>query len=340
MSKAILDIGKEQVPYFRNASFSQLLKESKKLLLKLVNAPKGSNVIFLTSSGTGAMEAAVINLLDNKDKAIIINGGGFGQRFVEICSNHNIPLQNIIVNRNEKIDFDSINTNKANAFIVNAHETSTGRLYDLNKIGQFCQKNKLLNIVDAISAFVCDEVNMKKQHIDALILSSNKGLALPPGLAMVVLTPKAINRIKDIPSMYFNFKSYLSNIKRGQTPFTPAVSIIKQLHYRLKELDNLTIKESVKSTEVLARYFRKNIKHLPLKPYLQQMSNAMTSLTPTDNKKADEIIEDFEKRYNIILTPIGGDLKHKLIRVAHMGDMDIKYMNFLIKKLNHYYKCR
>jgi aspartate aminotransferase-like enzyme len=217
------------------------------------------------------------------------------------------------MNKNDRIDFHVLNSIKANTFMVNAHETSTGRLYDLNEIGQFCHKNKLLNIVDAISAFVCDEVDMKKQHIDALILSSNKGLALPPGLAMVVLSPRAIKRIKDIPSMYFNFKSYLSNIKRGQTPFTPAVSIIKQLHYRLKELNNLTIKKSVKNTESLAGYFRKNIQHLPLKPYLQQMSNAMTSLTPTDNKKADEIIEDFEKRYNII---------------------------FLIKKLNHYYKCR
>lgn len=340
MSKAILDIGKEQLPYFRNTSFSQLLKESKNRLLKLVNAPKGSDVIFLTSSGTGAMEASVINMLDKNDKAVVINGGGFGQRFIDICNNYEIPHQQVIIGKNEKIDFDSLNSVKANTFLVNAHETSTGRLYDLNKIGQFCRKNKLLNIVDAISAFVCDEINMKKQYIDVLILSSNKGLALPPGLAMVVLTPKAIKRIKNIPSMYFDFKSYLSNIKRGQTPFTPAVSIIKQLHFRLKDLCELSIKKSVQDTEELARYFRKKITHLPLKLYLQEMSNSMTSLTPTDGKKADEIIEDFEKRYNIILTPIGGELKHKLIRVSHMGNMDKKYMNFLIDKLNHYYKCK
>ncbi|MFK5985245.1 MAG: aminotransferase class V-fold PLP-dependent enzyme [Pseudomonadota bacterium] len=337
MSKEILKLGSEQVPYFRNTSFSKILIESKTLLLKLVNAKKGSDVIFLASSGTGAMEAATINLLNNRDKAIVINGGGFGQRFIDICSKHDVPNYEIKIKKNKKIDFSLLKELKANAFVVNAHETSIGKIYNLNKIGEFCKKNKLLNIVDAISAFVCEDINMKKQNIDALILSSNKGLALPPGLAMVVLSPNAIKKLKSINVMYFDFKMYLANMVRGQTPFTPTVSIIKQLHFRLNELNQKSIKKSVQDTKQLAQYFRKKIKAFPLKPYLKNMPNGMTTLTPTDGRLANKIISDFEQQFNIILTPSGGGDKNKLIRISHMGYMTKEYIDVLIDSLKIYY---
>lgn len=338
MSKKILKIGSKQLPYFRNEYFSKIVLECKKDLLTLTNAPKDSEVIFMTSSGTGAMEAVIMNLLSKDDNAIIINGGGFGQRFVDICNTHNIPNFDIKINKDENINFEGLSFFHANTFIVNAHETTIGKLYNLNKIGQFCKKNNLLNIVDAISTFVCDEIDMKKQHIDALIISSNKGLALPPGLGIVVLSPKAILKLQEINSIYFNFKSYITDIQRGQTPFTPAISIILQLNKRLKELRKQTIVKANKKTKKLANYFRKNIKDLPFEFYVKNMPNAMTTLTPTDGKLATQIIEEFEERYNIILTPSGGDLKEKLIRVSHMGNMNKKYVDVLINTLKQYYR--
>ena len=338
MSKKILKIGSKQLPYFRNEYFSKIVLECKKDLLTLTNAPKDSEVIFMTSSGTGAMEAVIMNLLSKDDNAIIINGGGFGQRFVDICNTHNIPNFDIKINKDENINFEGLSFFHANTFIVNAHETTIGKLYNLNKIGQFCKKNNLLNIVDAISAFVCDEIDMKKHNIDALIISSNKGLALPPGLGIVVLSPKAILKLQEINSIYFNFKSYITDIQRGQTPFTPAISIILQLNKRLKELRKQTIVKANKKTKKLANYFRKNIKDLPFEFYVKNMPNAMTTLTPTDGKLATQIIEEFEERYNIILTPSGGDLKEKLIRVSHMGNMNKKYVDVLINTLKQYYR--
>jgi aspartate aminotransferase-like enzyme len=204
-------------------------------------------------------------------------------------------------------------------------------------VGKFCKNNNLLHIVDAISTFVCDEIDMKKQNIDALILSSNKGLALPPGLAMVILNKKALKNLKDTKEIYFNFKSYLDNIKRGQTPFTPAVSIIKQLHFRLNELNAKSKKQRYHKVKELASYFRKSIRKLPLKIYLKDMPNGMTTLTPTDGKLAYKIVEDFEQKYNIILTPSGGNLANKIIRISHMGEMDKKYIDILIKYLYKYY---
>ncbi|MBN2782219.1 MAG: alanine--glyoxylate aminotransferase family protein [Campylobacterales bacterium] len=337
MSKEVLAIGAKQVPYFRNEFFSNVMLECKKLLLKLSNAPKGSEVIFLTSSGTGAMEATVRNLLDASSKPIIINGGGFGHRFVEICDKNDITNHPVKLDKDEKIDFKKLSLLDADSFIINAHETTIGRLYDLKKTGKFCKKNDLLHIVDAISAFVCDDINMKKQNIDALIISSNKGLALPPALGMVILSPKALEHLKDTKELYFNFKDYISNIQRGQTPFTPAISVILQLHYRLKELKKIPKKQMYADVKELADYFRDSIKKLPLKPFVDEMPNGMTALTTTDGKSAYKIVEDFEKKYNIILTPSGGELKDKLIRISHMGAMDKKYIDVLIDALHDYY---
>lgn len=338
MSRRILKIGSRQVPYFRNESFSNKMFESKKLLLKLVNAKKNSEVVFLASSGTGAMEASIINTLSKDDEAIVVNSGGFGQRFVDICENHKVKVDEIKVSKDEDINFEKIKVDNQKAFVVNAHETTIGKLFDLEKIGKFCKEKSILNIVDAISTFVCDEIDMKKQNIDVLIISSNKGLALPPGLSMVVLSPKAIKSLKNTQTLYFDFKDYISNIKRGQTPFTPPVSILLQLNERLKEIDNIGIKKVNEKTKKLAKYFRKKIKSLPYEFYVENMPNAMTTLMVKDKVKAYEIVDYFEKNYNIILTPSGGELKDKLIRVSHMGNMSKKYIDVLINHLKKYHK--
>ncbi len=338
MSDEVLSLGAKQTPYFRNEKFSHVLLSCEKMLLKMLNAPKGSRVIFLTASGTAGLEAVVMNLLSKEDEAIVVNGGGFGQRFVDICKSYEV----------NHLDFKVENTNLAdinerefedgfNTFIVNAHETSLGHLYDLEAIGSFCKKHKLLNIVDAISMFVTDELDMQKQNIDAVILSSQKGLALPPGLSMIVLNERAINRIGDVKSHYFNFKDYLKDGKRGQTPYTPCVSIILQLEERLKQIQkDGGVKSTIKKAKELAEYFRENIKDLPFEFFTPFMPNAMTTLSPTNGKIALQIVKELEVNEKIIVCPNGGEVGEKIFRVSHMGDMSLEYVDSLIEALRRY----
>lgn len=337
MSSKIKKIGKNQPEYFRNKEFSKVLKNCEKLLLKIVNAPKNSNVIFLSGSGTLGLEASVLNFLNDSKKANIINGGGFGERFVQICGKSGLKFNEITLKRNQKLDFNEFDKN-AEFLYTNAHETSIGRLYDLEKIGNFAKENNMLFIVDAISAIIADEIDLKKQNIDALILSSNKGLALPPGLTMIILSPKAIKNLVKINSLYYDFNLYLNDIKRGQTPFTPPVLIIYQLQARLKEIQKIGIKKCNQKAKSLANYFRKSIKNLPFEIYSKDMSNSMSALLLKNGEKADEFIFEFEKRYNICLTPSGGDLKEKLVRVAHIGHLRKKNFKYLIKCLNEYFR--
>ncbi len=341
MYNETLKIGALQTPYFRNNEFSEIMLECEDNLLKIANAPQGSRVLFLTASGTAGMESTVENLLNSEDKVLVVNGGGFGQRFVDICSVHNINHINCKVENTNLKDISIFNKYKdATSLLINAHETSIGTLYDLNSVGKFTKENDILHIVDAISMFVTDELDMIKSNIDALIISSHKGLALPPGLSMIILSPKAIDKINPTHQLYFDFNSYLANGKRGQTPFTPAVTIVLQLQERLQQIVDDGIKLHQEKAKNIAKYFRDEIKNLPLKVYSDFMPNAMTTLTPTDGKSANDIVKDLDKRYNIIVTPNGGELKDIIFRISHMGDMTKEYTDILINALNDYYKIK
>ena len=340
MFPEILEIGGKQTPYFRNQAFSEVVLRSEELLLEFLNAPKDSRVVFLTASGTAGMEASVMNLLNGDDNALVVTGGGFGERFADLCESYNITHDTLNPNMGNLKDIDSlVDGSKYNAFVVNAHETSVGLLYDLDAIGRFAKKHNLFNIVDAISMFITDEIDMQKHNIDAVIVSSQKGLALPPGLTMIALSPKAIEKLNDVNSHYFNFKNYLKDGERGQTPYTPAVTIILQLLARLEQIQKEGgLESSIKKAKELADFFRKRVSRLPLEFYTSYMPNAMTALMPTDGKSARDIVEDFENKHKTIICPNGGLLSKKLFRVSHMGNLTIEDTERLIEVFENYYE--
>ena len=340
MSDEILAIGAKQTPYFRNKKFSEVTFNCEKGLLEMVNAPEGSRVIFLTASGTAGMESAVINLLTKEDKALVVNGGGFGGRFVDICKTHSIPHTNFMVEDTNLNNIEELAPKDSyTSLIVNAHETSVGHLYDINTMGTYAKKHNLFFIVDAISMLVTDPIDMSSQNIDVIIASSQKGLALPPGLTMVILSPKAINRVQDIDNLYFNFKDYLKNGERGQTPYTPAVTIMLQLEARLAQIKRRGgVEQSIRRAKDISEYFRASIKDLPLKFYTPYMPNAMTTLTPTDGKSAMEIVDGLEEGYKVMVCPNGGDKRDIIFRVSHMGEMTKAYVDVLIDAMYDFYK--
>jgi aspartate aminotransferase-like enzyme len=339
MSEEILKIGAKQTPYFRNDKFSEVVFECEKGLLEMVNAPQGSKVIFLTASGTAGMESVVINLLNKDDNALVVNGGGFGGRFVSICQTHEIPHTDFKVQNSNLSDIEKLVDQKEySSLIVNAHETSVGHLYDLDAMGVYAKKSDLFFIVDAISMLVTDPIDMSKQNIDVIIASSQKGLALPPGLSMIILSPHAIDRLQDVKNLYFNFKDYLANAQRGQTPYTPAVTIMLQLEARLSQIKRRGgVVQSIKRASDIAEYFRESIQALPLKFYTPFMPNAMTTLTPTDGKSAMDIVNDLEERYQVMVCPNGGEQRDVVFRVSHMGEMTKAYVDVLIDAMYDYY---
>ena len=147
-SDEVRAIGGEQVPYFRTPEFSDLMFENERFMLKYAKAPEGSRVAFMTNSSTGSMEAVVMNCFDESDNVLVIDGGSFGHRFVELCEIHEVPHTVIRLNHGQKLTKERLYEYDGQDFtglLVNIDETSTGVLYDSEMIGEFCKKNNIFN---------------------------------------------------------------------------------------------------------------------------------------------------------------------------------------------------
>lgn len=293
-------IGGENCPYFRTQEFSDVMLENERLVKKFAGAPEGSRAVFITGSGTASMEAVVMNVLTPQDWVLVVNGGSFGHRFCELCEIHGVTHDEIKLNVGEQIKekhlrlFDCLveGKGKYTALLVNKHETSTGVRYDMDLISEFCKRNGMMLIVDNISSFLADEFDMAGLGADVMIAGSQKALACPPGVSVIVLSPRALARVEknDPKCMYFDLKDALKNQERGQTPFTPAVGTLLQIHARLKEIEmNGGVASEVEKVKVLADDFRSKIKGLPLKVISECMSHAVTPLSPTNGISAYNI---------------------------------------------------
>lgn len=334
-SDAVRAIGAEQVPYFRTSEFSDVMFENEKLIKKFAKASGDSKVVFLTSSGSGAMETAVMNTLTPNDKALVVNGGSFGHRFVELLELHHIPYTEIRLEHGKALKAEHLAPYKGQgytAFLVNKHETSTGVHYDMNLISDFCKRNQLFLIVDCISTFLADPFDMNKLGADIMITGSQKALACPPGISVMVLSPKSIERINKTKCVcqYFDLRIALKNMERGQTPWTPAVGILRQINARLKEIDaNGGVEGEIARIGALATYFREKIKNLPFEIVSESLSNAVTPLHPT-TASAYDIFLKIKDEYGMWICPNGGDMKDIIFRVGHIGALTTKDYDMLI----------
>ena len=323
-SAEVLSVGAEQVPYFRTSEFSDVMFENEKLFLEMAGAPEGSRAVFLTGSGTASMEATIANLLSPEDKALVVVGGSFGKRFSELCDIHGIPHDDIAVPMGETLAPEALSKYDQQgytALLVNIHETSTGVLYDAEMLSGFCKENNCLFVMDAISSFLADPLSMENLGVDVFISGSQKALACPPGVSLIALSGRAQQRLETIDSgcLYLDLKRALKDGERGQTPFTPAVGILRQINARLKQLkaDGGAEAENRRIAS-LASDFRSRIAHLPFEQMSPSPSNAVTVLRPL-NVSAYDVFTILKDEYGIWVCPNGGEMAEKVFRVGHIG---------------------
>lgn len=314
------------------------MKENEALMLKFTKAEEGSRVVFLTGSGTAGMEAVVMNCFTQHDKVLVVNGGSFGQRFVEMLQLHRIPHSEITLPYGTALKPTHLEPYEGKgytAFLVNVHETSTGVLYDINLIAEFCKRNQLFLAVDAISSFLADEFDMEALGVGVMITGSQKALACPPGISILTLAPSAQKRIAAIPvkCMYLDLKSALKNGERGQTPFTPAVGTLLQINCRLREIEAAGgVEAETTRIAALATDFRHKIAELPFEICSESLSNAVTPLHPI-TASAYDIFTILKDEYNIWVCPNGGDLSQRVFRVGHIGALTPEDNTTLINAL-------
>lgn len=314
----ILSIGAQQVPYMRTQEFSEINKDSEKILLELIDCPEGKTIIY-TGSGTGAMDAIVSCYVATKKKAFIIDGGSFGHRWVQLCEYYGCSHYVMKLDRGHDIDYNlldkQLEEEKPDVFLVQHHETSTGQLYDLPKIGKLCKKHNISLVVDVISSFLIEDISMKKMGIDICITSSQKGLNIPPGLSIIFLSKDLINYPFGHNNYYFDFQENLNNLHRGQTSYSPATLIYLQLNARLHQLKKEGVENHKAKVRECAKFFRQLCQKYGWEICAQSPSCAITGFQVNGLNKGN-VFRALIDNYNTFVMPGGIE---GFLRVSHMG---------------------
>ncbi len=282
----------------------------------------------LTSSGTGGMEAAVVNLLSPRDKALVVRGGKFGTRFGEICEAFGIKPVYIDVEWGEVINPALVKqTLKEHpdiaAVFTTLCETSTGVATNIKAVAKIVCATPACLVVDGISGIGAMELRMDEWGVDVLVSGSQKALMVPPGLAFVAISDKAWQRIeaKKHRAYYFDLKKARSSLTRSDTPFTPAHILIVGLAKSLERIRGEGIENVWQRHAQYADAVRKAVAALGLKLFAKRPANALTAVLAPDGIDAGDIIAAMEK---LGVTVAGGQehLKGRILRIAHLGYLD------------------
>lgn len=297
------------------------------MLLSLIHC-SGGRIIPYTASGTGTMDAVVANYVAPQGKAFIVAGGSFGYRWKSICEYYGCPNQLFEVPFARDIDYaaleEAVSASAASVFLCQHHETSTGQLFDLRRISAICRRHGLSLVVDAISSFLADPLNMDELDIDICVISSQKGLNISPGLSFLALSERLLKDASFAPKgYYFDFSENLKNLERGQTPYSPATTLFVQLHERLRRNVALGADRIVDAVRQKAVYFRalcaKNGWEVPA----EVPSNCITGFFVRRN--GDTLFTELIKR-GIYIMP--GGTPH-YFRVSHLGLQTAKELDEL-----------
>ena len=289
-----------------------------------------NDVLIMASSGTGAMEASIVNLFSKGEKIIVVNGGKFGERFVEIGKAYGLNVVDVKVEWGKTLKKEElekiIEENKdAKGVFVNLCETSTATHFDVKGFGEIVSKYEdIVLVVDAISSLGAVPCYMDEWKIDCLITGSQKAFMLPPGLSFISLSEKAWNKTKnsDLPKYYFDLKKYRKTLEKFDFPFTIPVSLIVGLKKSIEIIKGYTLEKIWEEHKKRAEATRRAIISMGLSLLSSSPSDALTAILLPDGIDGDQIIKFIRKNYGISIAGGQDKLKGKIVRISHLGWQD------------------
>ncbi len=319
----------EPVIHHRTALFEEIFKQLQSQLRWLFQTEQP--VLSLACTGTGAMEATVVNLFSPSDEVITVNAGKFGERWTKICKTYGLTVHELMVERGKSVELAALTAlldahPHVKAVLFQASETSTGALMPVEAIVTHCKKRNVLSVCDGITAVGIFNLPMDRWGIDVLITGSQKALMLPPGLAFIALSERAwkLAEQSQLPKFYFDLKRERKMQDKLQTAWTPAISLIQGAVVALKMLQDRGHEAAFKHHECLAHATRSAAKALGLEFFASSPSPVLTTVkVPPQILEGKKIVKRMLEKYGVIITGGQDELEGKILRLSHFGYTDI-----------------
>ena len=336
--------------HHRTSEFSEIFSNVSEDL-KYIFQTKEGEVFTFASSGTGGMEACVVNALSQGAKAVVVRGGKFGERWAQICETFGVNVVPVDVENGKAVDPDVLdNTIKkekdVKAVFVTLSETSTGVVHDIEGIAKVVKGHNLLLVVDAISGIGVHPLMMDDWGIDIAVTGSQKGCMLPPGLAFVCVAQSAWKSIEksDLPKYYWSFKKMQKALSSKTTAYTPAITLIMAAGKALSMIREEGIENVWSRHARLAHATREGIKALGLELFAgDASSNVLTSVIAPEGINIDSAIKKLRDEAGVTITGGQDELKGKMFRIGHMGyvnEFDIVLAISAVEKCLHENGCK
>jgi aspartate aminotransferase-like enzyme len=311
--------------HHRTPQFQAILKEVSEGLKHVFQT--SNSVFIISSSGTGAMETAVMNLLSCGDTALVVQGGKFGERWTEIAKAYGINCEIIDVEWGKAVNPEEISKRlKANpgikAVFATHCETSTGVDNDIEKIAGIVKANPAVLVVDAISGLGAIDLKTDAWGVDVVVSGSQKGLMLPPGLGFISVSPKAWKLVETSksPRYYLDLRKARKALEKNDTPFTSSITLIIALNEALKMMQQDTLPNIFSRHRKMADAVRSAVKALGLELFAPTAaSEAVTAVKVPSGIDGEKLVKTMRDTYGVTIAGGQAELKGKVFRIAHMG---------------------
>jgi serine---pyruvate transaminase len=297
-------------------------------------------VFILAASGTGAMEAAVVNLMAPGDRALVPVAGKFGERWANILKAYGVAHETIAFEYGTAIDPSAVeralDKNPGVRAVFTTHsETSTGTVHDLEAIAKLTRARKVLLVVDGITSVGVHPLPQDAWGVDCVVSGSQKGMMIPPGIGTVSLAPWAAKEIEGqkLPRFYFDLLKARKSAPVGETAFTPPVSLVLALEESLRMMREEGLDAMYERHRRIAHALLAGAKTLGLRPFSSSPAHSVTSLMPPEGMDAGAIVKRLRDVHGIYVAGGQDHLKGKIFRIGHMGAYDLGDVHVILGAL-------
>lgn len=322
----VLSAAAEPIIHHRTPEFSAIFMDVCEGLKYVFQTEQ--DVFVLTSSGSGAMETAVINTLCPGDKVITINGGKFGERWGHICRAYGAEVHEIVLKWGEDFTKEQLEAElKANpetkAVFGSLSETSSGTVYDIQGYGEVLAQSEAILVVDGISGLGATPCPMDEWNVDVLVAGSQKSFMIPPGLAYLAFSDKAWDFVEKstMPKFYFDAKRYKKSVGKQTTPWTPGITLIIQQKKALKIIKSLTLEKLFEHHRILGEATRAAVQAIGLELLSKKPGNILTAIKVPDGVDGKQIVKTMQGKYRAYIAGAQDPHKGEFFRIAHLGYM-------------------